>query len=208
MTLDDLVARAADLAKPGHRRILGITGPPGSGKSTLSEEIVTALGPGRGCLVSMDGFHISTPVLESLRRRNKMGAIDTFDDVGYAELIRRLATAGPDDRPIFAPTFRRDIEEPIAAGVRVPSDVPLVVTEGNYLLAPGGAWPTARAHMAEVWFVALPEKVRVERLVARHITHGKSPDAALEWTLGPDQANAELIEPMRDDADLVIELID
>lgn len=204
--MDELIARASSLAGGGDRHILGITGPPGAGKSTLAQAIVSALGATQAALVSMDGFHLSQHVLEQLGRRDRMGAIDTFDDVGYAELIARLAAAKPGDDPIFAPAFNRDIEEPIAAGVMVPSDVPLVITEGNYLLATDGEWPRARQHMAEVWFVTLPESTRLERLIARHIRHGKSPDAARAWALGTDQVNADLIEATRDAADFVVEL--
>lgn len=204
--MDELIARAGRLAASGGRHILGITGPPGVGKSTLAEAVTSALGQARAALVGMDGFHRSQSVLERLGRRDRMGAIDTFDDAGYAELIVCLAAAKPCDEPIVAPAFDRDIEEPTAAGVVVPSDVPLVVTEGNYLLARSGEWPRARQHMTEVWFVTLPEPTRQERLIARHIRHGKTPGAARDWALGPDQVNAHLIETTRGDADIVVDL--
>lgn len=58
--------------------------------------------------------------------------------------------------------------------------------------------------MAEVWFVDLDPAVRVERLVARHVRFGKSPESAREWVLRSDEANARLVEASRHHADLVV----
>ncbi len=202
---DTLLARAAALADRGTRTILGVAGAPGAGKSTLARTLVDALGPDLAVGVGMDGFHLSNTVLAALGRRDRKGAIDTFDDAGYAALLTRIANQRPGDGPVYAPVFRRELEEPVAAGVAVRADVPLVVTEGNYLLARTGAWPAARARLAEVWFLVAPETLRQERLAARHVAFGKSPDDARAWALGPDQVNAELVTATKGDADLVVD---
>jgi len=203
-TTEELVERARALAVPGERRVLGIVGPPGAGKSTLARAVVEALGPALTVEVGMDGYHLSDAVLADLGRADRKGAIDTFDDAGYAVLVGRIADARPGDPPVYAPVFRRELEEPVAAGVAVPADVPLVVTEGNYLLAPTGAWPAARARMAEVWYVEVPDDVRLARLEDRHHAFGKSRDDARRWARGSDQVNVALIEGTRDRADLVV----
>ncbi|GAA4724686.1 nucleoside/nucleotide kinase family protein [Isoptericola chiayiensis] len=201
-----LVERARALATAGQRAILGIVGAPGSGKSTLAATLAEALGPDLAVVVGMDGFHLSDAVLAAHGSRDRKGAIDTFDDGGYAALIGRIADARPSDPPVYAPVFDRAIEEPVAAGVEVPSAVPLVITEGNYLLAACGSWPAARARMAEVWYVEVPDGVRLARLEARHRAFGKSPAEAARWARGSDQVNAELIESTRVAAGLVVEL--
>ena len=207
-TTAELVGRARRLAVPGRRRVLGIVGAPGAGKSTLARAVVDALGPALAVEVGMDGYHLSDAVLADLGRRERKGAIDTFDDAGYAALMDRLADARPGDPPVYAPVFRRELEEPVAAGVAVPSEVPLVVTEGNYLLAPTGAWPAARTRMAEVWYLDAPDDVRLARLEERHHAFGKSRDDARRWARGSDQVNAELVRATRDGADLVVRWTD
>jgi pantothenate kinase len=210
LTTRDLVGRAAEIAaeaaRGGRSRVLGITGPPGAGKSTLAAALVDGLAPGTAVVVGMDGFHLSNAVLEAHDAHDRKGAVDTFDDAGYAALIDRVAGRRPGDPPVYAPEFRREIEEPVAAGVAV-TDQSLVVTEGNYLLVPGGAWPAARARMAEVWYLELPDAERLRRLVARHQAFGKPLPDAEAWAGGTDQRNAELIATTRDAADLVVEWV-
>jgi pantothenate kinase len=202
-TLTQLVERARRLAVTGERRILGITGAPGSGKSTVATAVVVALAPA-AVLVAMDGFHLANKELERLGRRDRKGAADTFDANGYVALLRRLLD--PNDQLVYAPEFRREIEEPIACAVPVPRAIPLVVTEGNYLLVDSGPWSPVAELLDEAWYLDPPEGVRIERLVARHMTYGKEPAAARAWSLGSDQRNAELVADTRRNADLIVRI--
>ena len=201
MTSDPL-DRARALAAAGSRRVLGITGAPGSGKSTLAAGLVAALAPD-AVLVPMDGFHLANAELVRLGRRDRKGAPDTFDAAGYAALLRRLRAAG---ELVYAPAFDRGLEEAIAGAIPVPGDVPLVVTEGNYLLLEEGSWRGVRALLDEVWYLDLDEEVRLARLIDRHVAYGKTPDAARAWALGTDQRNAALIAATKDRADAVVDL--
>ncbi|MFJ6723264.1 nucleoside/nucleotide kinase family protein, partial [Streptomyces sp. NPDC091259] len=133
-----LEARARALAAAGGRRILGIAGAPGAGKSTLAAELVRALGPGLAVVVPMDGFHLAQAELERLGRADRKGAPDTFDAAGYVALLARLRERAA--AAVYAPTFDRALEEPVAGSIRVGPHVPLVITEGNYLLHGAGAW--------------------------------------------------------------------
>ena len=205
-TLEDLVERARGLVAPGTRHLLGLTGAPGAGKSTVAAHLVASLGPQDAELVAMDGFHLAGTVLECLGRRDRKGAPDTFDDAGYAALLRRLRAADPDEI-VYAPEYRRDVSESIGSAIAIPPHIPLVVTEGNYLLLSSGAWPRARALLDAVWFLAPRDDLRQERLVRRHETFGKSPAQARSWALGTDQRNADLIAATRARADLVVRLV-
>jgi pantothenate kinase len=199
--IDDLgvvLDRARALAA-GPRRILGVAGKPGGGKSTLARLVADALGESAR-LVPMDGFHLAQPELVRLGRRDRMGAPDTFDAAGYAMLLRRLRDNA--EPVVYAPEFRREIEEPIAGAIAVPREVPLIVTEGNYLLL----WPEVRALLDEAWYVEVDDAQRVERLIARHVEFGKTPDHAREWVMRSDEANARVVESTKPAADAVVRL--
>ncbi|KRE27175.1 nucleoside triphosphate hydrolase [Mycobacterium sp. Soil538] len=205
-TLDQLVEWAGALVVPGQRRILGLTGTPGAGKSTVAEQLVGALGSDAAVLVPMDGFHLANEVLVALGRRDRKGAHDTFDDGGYARLLVALRAQRRDDPVVYAPRFRREIEEPIGSSIPVRPTTPLVITEGNYLLLESGAWPAARSCLDEVWFLAPDNDVRHQRLVRRHEAYGKSPEDAQRWALGSDERNARLIESTAARADRILRL--
>ncbi|MGD1036096.1 MAG: nucleoside/nucleotide kinase family protein [Roseiarcus sp.] len=201
--LPTICARARDLCEKGRRRILGITGAPGCGKSTVAAALIEALAPD-AALVPMDGFHLANSELVRLGRRDRKGAVDTFDGAGYVALLRRLKN--PDEDVVYAPQFRREIEEAIAGAIPVSREIPLVVTEGNYLLVESQPWSALRSLIDEVWFLESGEDIRIERLIARHIAYGKTPEFARAWSLGTDQRNADLINSTRKNADLVVRL--
>ena len=200
--LDTLLARARELAPPGGRAILGIAGAPGGGKSTLASAVAGALGQA-AVLVPMDGFHLAQPELVRLGIRDRMGAPHTFDARGYVALLGRLRAGG---ETVYAPEFRRDIEEPIAGSIAVPPEVPLVVTEGNYLLVEDGDWGGVRPLLDEAWYVDMDEDTRLEWLIARHVAFGKTPDEARAWVMRSDQANAAVVAATRERADVVVRL--
>jgi pantothenate kinase len=187
---------------PGTRTVLGIAGAPGSGKSTFAELIRQQFEPGQAVVVPMDGFHLGNAIINGTPLRQRKGAIDTFDAGGYLSLLRRLVRR--DEPVVYAPEFRRTLDEPVAASIAIPADVPLVITEGNYLLMEQEPWKDIRAQLDEVWFVDTPPDLRLARLVARHVSFGMEPAAAEAWATGPDEANAVLIQATRPAADRVI----
>ncbi|HEY9373527.1 nucleoside/nucleotide kinase family protein [Streptomyces sp.] len=202
--LDELAARARRLAAPGGRRILGLAGAPGAGKSTLADRLVARL-DGLAVLVPMDGFHLAQAELRRLGREQRKGAPDTFDAAGYAHLLARLRTPEP-DAVVYAPAFDRTLEEPVAGAIPVPADVPLVVTEGNYLLHDEGPWAPVQALLDEVWYLELDDRRRVPRLIERHVRFGKDRDRAERWVRESDEVNARLVERGRDRAHLVVRM--
>lgn len=202
-SLDELVERARALAVAGSRRILGIAGAPGAGKSTVAQAVADALG-GQAALVGMDAFHLANGVLAAHGSRDRKGAPDTFDPWGYANLLRRLKANG--EAVVYAPMFDRGLEESIGGAVPVPRDVPLVITEGNYLLLDAEGWRESRKQIDEVWFLDLSDAERQLRLLRRHEAFGKPPEEAAAWALGSDQRNAAVVASTRERADLIIDL--
>jgi pantothenate kinase len=196
-----LVERARRLVVHGERRLLGITGAPGAGKSTVASALVDALGPD-AVLVPMDGFHLAQAELVRLGRADRKGAPDTFDAAGFVALLRRLSAAA--EPVVYGPEFRREIEEPVAGAIAVPREVPLVVVEGNYLLVSEPPWCEVAPLLAESWYVDPDDAIRVSWLVARHMAYGRDKTEARRRALGSDQRNAEVIAATRRRATLRI----
>jgi pantothenate kinase len=199
--LRDLLARARELLDDRPRVVLGLCGPPGAGKSSLAEELVAGFGP-EAVLVPMDGFHLHDDELARLGRLDRKGAPDTFDAGGYAALLRRLR-----EHPkvvVYAPRFDRDRELSLAGAIRVDPTHRLVVTEGNYLLLDRPGWTDVRAQLDECWYVEVDDDLRRQRLVDRHVRHGRTREQAVAWVQVVDEPNAVLVAGTRDRADHVV----
>jgi pantothenate kinase len=166
--------------------------------------VTDELGPAAAAYVPMDGFHLGNHELIRLGRRDRKGAVDTFDAAGFVHMLERLHAAGPEI--VYAPSFLREIEEPIAGSIPVGPDIPLVVTEGNYLLVADGAWGRVASLLDESWYVEIDDELRIERLIARHEAFGKSEQDAHRWALGSDQVNANVVAATRCRADVIVRL--
>ena len=168
--------------------MLGIVGPPGSGKSTLTAALHSMLTD--WSVIEMDGFHLANEVLMTLGRRDRKGAPDTFDVDGFVSLLGRCADRG--ERVIYGPRFVREIEEPIAGSLAIRPDSPGIIVEGNYLLLDFGGWERVRPVLDATWYVnASPEESRT-RLVARAAqTYG--PIDGPRWVDTVDEPNAALV---------------
>lgn len=204
-TVAALASRVERLAPPGSRTLLGITGPPGVGKSTLASALRARLGS-RSALVGMDGFHLAQRELERAGRAGRKGAPDTFDSYGYAALLRRLRAN--DEPVVYAPLFDRALEDAIAASVPVEQGIQIVITEGNYLLLRRDGWVDVATQLDAIWYLEAPDDVRRDRLIGRHRRYGRSPESARAWALVRDQRNAELIRSHLHLADLVVRVTD
>jgi pantothenate kinase len=202
ITLAHLVERAAAFAAGPDRAVLGVTGSPGSGKSTLVEVLLRELPAESVAHVPMDGFHLADVALRRLGRLRAKGAPDTFDAGGYVALLRRLRADTED--VIYAPAFERDLEQPLAGAIAVPRQARLVLTEGNYLLVDDERWTPVRRELAEVWFCDPDPRVRTAQLIARHVRFGKDPERARSWVQAVDEGNAALVESTRTRADLIV----
>ncbi|MEM6372127.1 MAG: AAA family ATPase [Pseudomonadota bacterium] len=177
------------LAPQPHRRLIGVVGPPASGKSTLAATLAQAL-DAHGAMTSvvpMDGFHLDDRLLEQDGTASRKGAPHTFDTSGFLRLIKALQSRDP----VVYPIFDRSREIAIAGAGRVPATCDTVVVEGNYLLLKDEAW--ARLHPLWTFTIALhpPVETLIERLRARWDEHGKS-DAA-RWIETNDLPNIETV---------------
>jgi pantothenate kinase len=201
----DAVAAVLD-ANPG-RVLVGVTGPPAAGKSTLAEalasEFCRGLGPQAAVAVPMDGFHLASTELARLGLANRKGAPLTFDAAGFVHLLARIR-AGGDGEIVYAPRYSRVLHESIGSAIPVFPHTRLVVVEGNYLLLRTGAWAGVRPLLHLVIYLDAPPTVRVGSLLRRQRSRGLDPEAAHDWVHRSDEANAALIATTRPYADLVL----
>ncbi|WP_392507531.1 nucleoside/nucleotide kinase family protein [Naumannella halotolerans] len=202
-TFGEAMERARGLIGRTQRRILGITGVPAAGKSTLAEALVAVLAREYGRRVAhlpMDGFHLADVELARLGRLDGKGAPDTFDAHGFASLLERVRTE--QDVIIYAPAFERELEQPVAGAIPIHPEAELIITEGNYLLLDEPGWRRSRAAIDQVWYCEVDETLRRQRLLARHLRYGKELAQAEAWIAVVDDPNAAAVAAVAATADL------
>jgi pantothenate kinase len=181
------------------RRVIGIAGAPGAGKTTYALRLAEELG---AAYLPMDGFHLADVALDALGLRARKGAPETFDARGYAALLRRVREER--EHVVWAPGFERVLEQPLAGAVAIAPEADVVVTEGNYLLLDRPEWRAVREQLDECAFLDVDDDVRRARLVARHVQFGKTPAEADAWVTRVDDPNAALVLASRERADRVV----
>ncbi|MFI6214742.1 nucleoside/nucleotide kinase family protein [Nocardia brasiliensis] len=191
------------------RYLLGIAGPPGAGKSTLSVALRDALNHEAGAPVAevapMDGYHLTNAALRATESLARKGEPDTFDTAGFLANLRLLRDTHV-GVAVPWPVFDRALDEPTPAGVVFDRQT-IVIVEGNYLLLDDVAdrqWSAVRRLLDECWYLDAPRDVLENRLVHRHLHGGRTPAAAQVKVRESDLRNADLVAATKPRADLVL----
>jgi len=183
------------------RFVVAIAGPPGAGKSTLSQKLRELLPEGAVEVVPMDGFHFDDRVLESRGMRARKGSPESFDFAGFEALLKRIRAGEPD---IAIPLFDRGMELSRAAAAILGPEVRFVLVEGNYLLLDEEPWARLAPLFDFSVFLDVPQGVLERRLLARWHEHGLPDEEARAKVASNDLPNAERILARRRAADMIM----
>ena len=191
------------LAQPG-RRVLGIAGGPGTGKSTLAQKLAVDLGA-VAAYVPMDGFHMKHAKLEGLGTAADKGMPHTFEGAAFAEFLERLKAATGDTS---GPGYSRKIEDVVEDAFTVPATTKLLIVEGNYLLLAMAPWWRVKPLLDRAVFIEVPREMVRARLMTRHAEEGLFTEernrAHIERV---DLSNYDAVMRSRPRADVAIDLI-
>lgn len=188
-------------AKPNDRLLVGVSGPPGCGKSTIAQRVAELLksypckrpcasgGPifARAVVISIDGFHLTRAQLAAMPNAEeafvRRGAPWTFDADGVLDFVKRIRASSnlpTDCRPqITAPSFNHAIKDPVPDDIVIQRESNILILEHNYLLLNQGQWKTISDMLDFRIFVDVDEAVARERVARRHVQAGIEPTIEL-----------------------------
>ncbi|WP_417241728.1 AAA family ATPase [Celeribacter sp.] len=188
MQTTDLKAEIERIAQGREQTLIALAGPPGSGKSTLAETLAQALGP-RAQVVPMDGFHRDNDWLDERDLRARKGAPETFDVVGFVQLVRGLRDGTVTKYPLFDRAIDGVVQD---AGLLRP-DADIIIVEGNYLLLGDDLWRDLHPLWDMTIMLSVDDDTLRNRLTQRWIDHGFSPKDALKKARENDLKNAGVV---------------
>ena len=219
----DLAARIISLAnlRYPNRVLVGIAGPPGSGKSTVADSVVALINATPPDIhellavgVSLDGFHYTRDQLDEFadpaEAHKRRGAPWTFDIGAVTRFIGTLqASKLPrgERQEIFAPSFDHALKDPVEKGILIPAKADVVILDGNYLLLNDEGWHDLGTALDFRIFIEVDPKVARARVAKRHVLAGIEPSLELGEKRfdGNDGPNGELIRSRLRECDLVVE---
>jgi pantothenate kinase len=195
----ELITRAG--AAP--RYIIGISGGPGSGKTTLAADLCkTILARGESAVVvPMDGYHFDDVVLNKRGHRSRKGAHYTFDAPGFVHMIKRIKSGEVD---IAIPVFDRSMEMSRAAADVINGSTRFIIVEGLYLLLQREPWSALKSLFDVSVFLDVPKAELERRLTQRILHHGFDAEYAKNWIASNDMLNADEVIGNSATADITV----
>lgn len=208
--LVSIAGQALSMATQSKRRVLiGITGGPGSGKSTMTDALVGMLNdmvPHSAATFGMDGFHRRHEDLVQAGDVHEKGKPHTFDATGFADALTRVKNSKTD---IWLPTYSREIEDVVDDGQMIAGNIPIIIVEGIYLLLEQGDWAKVLPLLDLSIFLMVDRDVIIKRLTKRHAEHGLfSEERNIQHIENVDMVNFDLVAETRHRAEQIFVVSD
>ena len=147
------------------RYFLALSGPPASGKSTISEKLTNDLNTKgyKTSILQMDGFHYDDQILKEKKLLLKKGAPETFDVMGLINFLYRLYK----EEEVAIPIFDRSLELSRSSAAIISKNTKVIILEGNYILLNNYPWKELHKFFNSTVIINCEEKVLEKRLIER-----------------------------------------
>lgn len=184
--------------RPARPFVIGVAGGTGSGKSTVAERLIAAVGPGKVSVLAQDSYYRDLSHLEPAQRAHV--DFDHPDAFEWDLLVEHLGCLLAGEQ-VASPVY--DFTRHSRSGDTVPvRPAPIVVLEGILVLADA----QLREHMDLKVFVDADADVRfIRRLVRDVAERGRTLESVVEQYLGTVRPNhLAFVEPSKRWADVII----
>ena len=148
-----------------NRYFIALSGPPASGKSTISEKLVKdlTLKGHNSSILQMDGFHYDDQILKQKSLLLKKGAPETFDVMGFLNFLFRLQN----ENEVAIPIFDRSLELSRSSAVIISKETRVVIVEGNYILLKTQPWRELHKFFNSTIMINTKHEILEKRLIER-----------------------------------------
>ena len=148
-----------------NRYFIALSGPPASGKSTISEKLLKdlTLKGHNSSILQMDGFHYDDQILKQKSLLLKKGAPETFDVMGFLNFLFRLQN----ENEVAIPIFDRSLELSRSSAVIISKETRVVIVEGNYILLRTHPWRELHKFFNSTIMINTKHEILEKRLIER-----------------------------------------
>jgi pantothenate kinase len=203
---------------PKSRLIVGIAGPPGSGKTIFATILVSVVniivGHEYSVYVGLDGWHYPNTYLEThttvigretIPLREIKGAPETFDTSAALDCLQLIQKG---EEAVHFPLYSRKLHDPVPEKGTVKASHRIIIVEGNYLLLDEDPWNLFLPLIDISIFLEVETSNLLDGLHERHLRGGKPPDLIEKHLRRVDLPNTLRVKSSIHKADVTVHKVD